>query len=502
MRLHLLFAILIFSVSLSASADNKQDYDLGHKNFYQVTKHISERYEEKVDFADLFEHSWKSLESVLPVTNEQLVAAVPVDAPSKELQIIYGQRIQSALELVSRQLPAGATPTVSDLWNRSINGLVIALKDPYSQYLPPIENRELQRVLSGKPDEAHQFFGVGIHVDWDTQSDMGILVITPLQGSPAYENGIMPHDIIVGVNGKPLSELEGSYYDKLQEAIDLIKGEKDTEVNLTVKRLGTPEPLEFTLKRAPINSEVHIMREMLDEDEGIGYIRLSSFYQHSSEDVLDAMRYLKTLGMKKLVFDLRYNPGGYLDQAVKIADIFLPKGELITYTYGRESPYKEFRDAITSRDGFSDIPMVILINEAAASASEVVTGALKDNHRAVVIGKKSFGKGSVQEVFPLDGDAGLRLTVAKYYTPSGKCIHNLGIEPDIHVDRITYEKAKEIEEKDYEHVSRLDRMFDRDPQLKAAYEYLVGDKTIADLRSAYQTPKEETEDTGEVQEKG
>lgn len=495
MRLNLWTAMLLLTAGLSASADNKQDYDLGHKNFYQVTKQISERYEEKVDFAHLFENSWKSLETILPVTNERLVAVVPVDAPSKELQIIYSQRIQTALELVSRQQPEEATPTVRDLWNRSINGLVIALEDPYSQYLPPIEHQELQRVLSGEPDESHQFYGVGIHVDWDTQSDLGVLVITPLQGSPAYENGIQPSDIITGVNGKPLSELEGAYADKLQEAIDLIKGEKDTPVTLTVKREGAPELLEFTLKRAPINSEVHIMREMLDDESGIGYIRLSSFYQHSSQDVRDALRYLKTLGMNKLIFDMRYNPGGYLDQAVKIADIFLPKGELITYTYGRESPYKEFRDQITSRDGFSDLPMVILINEASASASEVVTGALKDNHRAVVVGKKSFGKGSVQEVFPLEGDAGLRLTVAKYYTPSGKCIHNLGIEPDIHADRITFEKAKEITEKDYDHVSRLDRQFERDPQLKVAYEYLIGDKSIADLRSSAQTQKaEETEE--------
>ncbi len=491
MRLTVWITVLLVAASQLADASNKQDYDLGHKNFYQVTKHINDRYEEKVDFAQLFKNAWVSLETILPVTNERLVASVPVDWPSKELQVEYSQRIQSALELVSRQQPEEATPTVRDLWNRSINGLVIALEDPYSQYLPPVEHQELQRVLSGVPDEAKQFYGVGIHVDWDTQTDLGILVISPLKGSPAFENGIRPHDIITGVNGEPLSELEGSYTDKRDVAIDMIKGEKDTEVTLTIKRMGVPEPLEFTLKRAPINSEVHIMREMLDEDQGIGYIRLSSFYQSSSKEVREALIYLKTLGMNKLIFDMRYNPGGYLDQAVKIADIFLPKGELITYTYGRESPYKEFRDTRTSQDGFSDLQMVILINEASASASEVVTGALKDNHRAVVVGKKSFGKGSVQEVFPLEGDAGLRLTVAKYYTPSGKCIHNLGIEPDIHVDRITFEKAKELTEKEYDHISRLERQFESDPQLKAAYEYLVGEKTIADFRAA--EPAAETE---------
>ncbi|MBI1390714.1 MAG: PDZ domain-containing protein [bacterium] len=489
MKRLILFMAVIGAASLSARADNKQDYDLGFHNFYRVSEYIVNKYEDNVDLAYLFEQAWKGVDTILPATAESrggssVEASAPILSSSREIQGYYADKIQETLKTASRETPEGVTPTVRDLWNRAINGLVFALHDPYSQYLPPKEHEELQRVLSGAQDEAAQFYGVGINVDWDTQGDRGVLVITPLPGSPADVNGVHPRDVIVAVNGDPLSKLEGTYADKLQTAIDMIKGEKDTQVTLTLMRPGAPEPIDVTLTRAPINSDLHIMREIIDSEKKVGYVRLSSFYADANKDVRDALRYLNTEGMQYLIFDLRYNPGGYLDQAVKIADLFLEKGDLITYTYGRESPYREFRDQVTSKEGFADLPMVILVNEASASASEVVTGALRDNHRAVVVGKTSFGKGSVQEVFPLEGDAGLRLTVAKYYTPSGKCIHELGINPDIEVDRITLEQAEEIAKKDYHHVSRLQRMFERDPQLQAAYEYLIGERKLADGRQA------------------
>lgn len=472
---------LLFVLTASVQANNYEDFRLGQENFRQVTKYIDERYENVVDFAELYESAWKSLAPILPVTSERLLAAAPVQASSRELHSHYAQKIEEALALSSRNHPEEATPTVSDLWNRSINGLVFGLHDQYSQYLPPIEKQELDRALSGAHDESRQFFGVGIHVEWDTENDLGILVVTPVKGSPAYKSGIQPQDVIIGVDGKPLTELEGTFADKLQTAVDLIKGEKDTEVTLTVKRGGSPEPIEYTLVRAPINPDFHFMQEMLDTENGIGYIYLESFYADCSKDVRDALRYLKTQGMEKVIFDLRSNPGGYLDQAVKIAELFLDKGDLITYTYGRSSPYKEYRRRESNIDGFSDIPMAILLNEASASASEVVTGALSDNHRAVVVGKKSFGKGSVQELFNLKAGAGLRLTTAKYYTPSGKCIHELGIEPDLEVERITMEEYEELRDKDYSHVSRMERKFEIDPQLRAAHEYLIGKRTLADL---------------------
>jgi len=176
---------------------------------------------------------------------------------------------------------------------------------------------------------------------------------------------------------------------------------------------------------------------------------------------------------------------------VKVAEIFLKKDSLITYTYGRTSPHKYFYSENTGDEGFTDIPMVVLVHQWSASASEVVTGALKDNKRAVIVGKKSFGKGSVQEVFNLKEGAGLRLTVAHYYTPSGVCIHEIGIQPDLDVDPITEEEFKKIKDKDYTHVSRLERRFDWDYQVKAAYQLLRGEITV----DSYKNKKASGENT-------
>lgn len=469
----LLVAILV----LLSWANSAQDMAIGQSNFFRISELIKDRYEkDEIDFASLYKEAWSSVVEVLPATPETIARAETIHSTSDEIKNLYVNQIESSIIDTAKKQVEDATPTVKDLWNSAMSGLVGGLGDPYSQYLPPVEHEELQRVLSGKPDESRQFYGVGISVEWDTQDDLGVLVISPLPDTPAERNGIQSGDIIIGVEGEMFKNWKGSYSEKLQRAIEKIKGEKDTEVKLTIKKANSPEPVDVVLKRAPINPDQQLFKEMLDDE--IGRIRLSSFYERAAPDVLEALRYLKMAGMKKLVFDLRYDPGGYLDQAVKVADIFLEKGELITYTEGRASPRTDFYDETTGSDGFTDVPMVILLNKWSASASEVVTGALKDNDRAVVIGKKSFGKGSVQEVFNLPGGAGLRLTVAKYYTPSGKCIHELGIEPDIEVDPISEEDYEKIKDKEYSHVPRLERMFDYDPQLKAACQYLNGELSL------------------------
>ncbi|RJP33999.1 MAG: S41 family peptidase [Candidatus Omnitrophota bacterium] len=470
------FFIIAILVLLSW-ANSSYDYSIGRKNFRHVTELIAQRYEKERDVAALYEKAWDSLVEILPATGELIAAGSSVPSESKAIQGFYVDRIESVITLTARKQTDDATPTVRDLWNQAMNGMVGALDDPYSQYLPPKLNEELQRVLSGKPDESRQFYGVGISVEWDTLGDEGVLVISPLPDTPAERSGIRSGDIIIGVEGDMFKTWQGTVSDKLQKAIDKIKGEKDTEVKLTIKKTNSPEPLEVRLKRAPINPDVQIFKEKLDDE--IGRIRLYSFYENAANDVLDAMRYLKMEGMKKLIFDLRSDPGGYLDQAVHVADIFLEKGKLITYTEGRKSPRTDFIDEVTGADGFAEIPMIILMNEWSASASEVVTGALKDNGRAVVIGKKSFGKGSVQEVFGLAGGAGLRLTVAKYYTPSGVCIHEKGIEPHMEVSSVTEEEYNDkYKEKDYNHVPRLERLFDLDPQLKAAVQYFRGELSL------------------------
>lgn len=463
-------------------AGNQQlDMARGQHNFLKVTSFVTDRFEKEVDLADLYESAWLNLERGLPDPALISTATYSIYATSREILSLYAAKIEDVLKETAKRRTDDATPSIQNLWNRATNGLVAALNDPYSQYLPVEEHEELQRVLSGKPDEAKQFYGVGISIDWDTESDEGLLVISPLPGTPAERNGIHAGDIILAVDGDWLKDWEGTVADKRDKAVEKIRGEQGSSVILMIRKPDLPEPVPVTLTREPINPDQHIMKEMLDND--IGYLRLTNFYADSVNDILEAVRYLKMEGMKQLIFDLRYNPGGYLDQAVYIADLFMKKGDLITFTFGRKSPERHFIDQRTSDDGFSSIPMVVLVNQWSASASEVVTGALKDNKRATVIGEKTFGKGSVQEVFPLEGGAGLRLTVAHYYTPSGVCIHEEGIMPDIEVTGLTYDALETIQKKSYHNVSRIERLFDSDPQMKVAWEFLNGEISLANQKT-------------------
>jgi carboxyl-terminal processing protease len=481
MKFRSLFLVFLLSANLlsisSAWSQNSREFLRGYGNFTDVINHIVERYDDEVDVNSLIEGAWVSVKAVLPDASAALFAAnIAPHATSQEAREHYTKLIEDSIIHVARSQNRDATPTVTDYWNAASAGLVNALEDSYSQFLPPQDRRELEQHLSGETDESERLYGVGISVDWDTESNRGLLVIAPLLGSPADRAGIRAGDLIISVDGKSLEQLNGSIADRQDKAISMVRGEEGAEVTLTIERQGLPEPIEYTLARAPINERQHVLREMLDDE--VGYIRLVSFYANASRDLRDAMRYLRTEGMQKLILDLRYNPGGYLDQAVKVADLFLPRGELITYTKGRNSELREFRDNSNDSDGFLDIPLVILMNKYSASASEVVTGALKDNHRAIVIGQTSFGKGSVQEVFGLRSGAGLRLTVARYYTPSGVCIHEEGIEPDIEVGMPTEEDIENIPD-DLSGYSRLERRL-FDPQLRAAYRFHKGEVTIAD----------------------
>jgi carboxyl-terminal processing protease len=489
-----LYILLCITILQSSNAQSNpiRENAIGLRNFSEVFSRIHQRFEREVDEANLFASAWSSL-NIKGATmlqdmmtsnssvNSILAATVSINASTRDKRDFYVSQIEKTLTLVSRVQPEDATPSLREMWTWTTNGLVGALEDPYSQFLPPKDHEMLIAGLSGQPDETRQFYGVGISVEWDTKTDQGVLVIAPLPGTPAERNGVHAGDIIIGVDNEDLREWEGTYAEKLEKAIDLITGEKGTTVKLKLKKYNSPEPVEISVERAPINPDLQIAREMLDEENKIGRITLSQFYLNAHRDVLEAVRYLKLEGMKKLILDLRYNPGGYLDEAIKVADVFLPKGKLITYTEGREYPKREYFDETTSEEGFSDIPLVILLNEHSASASEVVTGALKDNGRATVVGMTSFGKGSVQEIFELLDGAGLRLTVGHYYTPSGVCIHNIGIKPDIEVDRIKDpEQIEELRNKDFANYSRLERFMELDPQLKTAIRFLRGEITIAD----------------------
>lgn len=514
-RLARLSVLLVFALA-NTSYGADEGFDAGFQNFRLVLKHMRERYEDPdFDQKEVLISALQGLNAATESatvdnaadgeveaatgTDEVEASSASIDSGTEqyaslsehELLVAIDQSIRSSVQSPGEIVDA-TPPSSTDLWNATISGLVNGLHDPYSQYLPPVKLDELNDFLSGEARPEDIFYGVGIHVDWDHVGDRGVMVLSPIPDGPAFVNDIRMGDVIIGVDEEPVPT-DGIAEEDLQSAIDMIKGPENSEVRLTIFREGVPIPLEKTLKRAPVNSNQQIIRYMLDDGSNIGYVRLVTFNQHCARDVEEALEWLYSMGMKKLIFDLRFNPGGYLDQAVMVADLFLSEGQLITYTQGRsEESRQDFIDQRNSQHGFESTPMVIILNEYSASASEVVTGALKDSGRCDVVGATSFGKGSVQEVFPLRADAALRLTVAKYYTPADRCIHEVGIDPDYEVSSYLHAPTEDLEPGDGEgeadveqptptptpspskvYDSRISRTFDRDAQLKKAYEVLV-----------------------------
>jgi carboxyl-terminal processing protease len=277
--------------------------------------------------------------------------------------------------------------------------------DPHSAYIPASEFREMNDPLMGS------FEGIGIEFNMITDT---VVVISPISGGPSERAGIMAGDRIIAVEGDPIAGVRKS----TNEVVSLLKGKKDTEVNITVLRRGVPEPLLFVIVRDKIPSYSLDIAYMPAED--IGYIRLNKFAATTHQEFVTALEQLKSQGMEKLILDLRGNTGGFLDAAINIADEFLVSQQLIVYTDGRKRP-RNFAFA-RRQGGFETQPLVILIDEWSASASEIVAGAVQDNDRGLIIGRRSFGKGLVQEQVQLGDGSALRLTVARYYTPSGRSI--------------------------------------------------------------------------------
>ena len=304
-----------------------------------------------------------------------------------------------------------------ELVEGAISGMLRTL-DPHSSYLDPDAYKELQVETKGS------FGGIGIEI---TVRDGVLTVVSPLEGTPAYELGIQAGDQILRVDGEPTKEMT------LMEAVKKMRGPKGTNVVLTIMRGEFTKPQDFVITRATI--AIRSVRSNTLEP-GYGYIRLSQFQSSTARDLRKEITELEkeNKSLKGLILDLRNNPGGLLDQAVKVSDEFLNEG-LIVYTGGRlKSQDMRFEAHMNTRP--HSYPIVVLVNEGSASAAEIVAGALQDHKRAVVVGVKTFGKGSVQTVMPLRNGAALRLTTALYYTPSGRSIQAKGIEPDIVVERV------------------------------------------------------------------
>jgi len=310
-----------------------------------------------------------------------------------------------------------------DLIYGGIKGMLETL-DPHSSFLSPDIFKEMQVETQGS------FGGLGIEI---TVKDRQLTVVAPIEGTPADRAGLHPGDRIVKIDGNPTKDMT------LIEAVKKLRGPKGTSVTLTILREESPGPFELTLVREVI--EVKSVRAK-DLGDGIAYIRIASFQERTGKDLLKAIEQFQKNGISALVLDLRNDPGGLLNQAVQVSDLFLDKGQLIVYTEGRIKN-QDLRFSAEHGAQVPKVPMVVLVNGGSASASEIVAGAMQDWKRALVLGTKTFGKGSVQTVIPLSDGSGLRLTTAKYYTPKGRSIHGTGIVPDIIVEvpRPTLAKA-------------------------------------------------------------
>jgi carboxyl-terminal processing protease len=301
------------------------------------------------------------------------------------------------------------------LIEQALNGMLAGL-DPHSAYMDASQFRDMQVQTQGK------FGGLGIEVT----EDQGLIrVISPIDDTPASHAGIKAGDLITALDGKTVEGLP------LSNAVDEMRGDPGSKITLTIKRQGVDTPIEVTLERQIIHIQVVKSRM---EPHDIGYIRLTQFTENADAGIREAIASLKKQdggNLRALILDLRNNPGGLLDQAVAVAGDFVNHGEIVS-TRGRHADDSQRWDA-KGDDLVPNVPMVVLINNGSASSSEIVSGALQDHHRAVLLGERSFGKGSVQTVIPLPGGGAMRLTTARYYTPSGRSIQDLGIAPDVSV---------------------------------------------------------------------
>ena len=300
----------------------------------------------------------------------------------------------------------------SDAMDAAINGVLQSL-DPYSAYMSPESFIEMETETSGK------FGGLGIEVGME----FGVVkVITPMDGSPAEREGVKAGDYIVKINE---TQVQGK---TLLEAVELMRGPVGSSLEITVRRKGVKKALVFKIVREII--EVKSVKSKII-DENVGYIRLTSFNENSSKQIKDKIKNFKRNKINKYVLDLRNNPGGLLSQAVKISDFFLNNGEIVSTKSRKSSENRKY--FAKKGDIINGETLIVLINYGSASASEIVAGALKEHKRAIVIGENSYGKGSVQSIIPLKNKGAIRLTISKYYLPSGKSISGTGIVPDIEV---------------------------------------------------------------------
>ncbi len=328
------------------------------------------------------------------------------------------------LDLIERNYVEEVDP--EKLTNSAIDGMLKTL-DPYSTYLSPERYRELEIGTSG------EFGGVGMEVS----EENGVLtVITPIEGSPAEKAGIKPRDQIIEIEGKSTQGMV------VQEAVRILRGPSGTPVKITIRREGEKEPRVITLIRDKIVVK-SVKPELLEN--GIGYVKLAQFQDRTSQELTEAISGLEAQNggeLRGLILDLRNNPGGLLTEAIDVVDEFIDSGLIVSVRGRTQDQTREYY--ATKNGSFQTFPVVVIVNDGSASASEVVAEALQDSKRAVILGTKTFGKGSVQTIIKLEDGSGLKLTTAKFYAPSGRSINEVGVTPDIKVEN-SEDRDKQLE---------------------------------------------------------
>ncbi|SPE60489.1 Carboxy-terminal-processing protease [Verrucomicrobia bacterium] len=373
------------------------------------------------------------------------------------------------MEKVRQDYVDGQNLTYQDLVYGALKGMLNTL-DPHSEFMDPEKYKELQNDTEGA------FGGLGIVV---SMKDNFVTVVAPMEDTPGFKAGILSGDRIVKIDGVSTERLQS-----IEDAVKKLRGEPGTEVTITIFRPSSSQTKDYKLTRSTINvdmvKDINRKKQFPLSENKIGYVRLVQFGEKTSDDLEVALQKLKHEGMQALVLDLRGNPGGLLEQAVDVCSKFLPKGELVVTTEARNRNQNSVHRAMGRGDELQKMPIVVLVNLGSASASEIVAGCLQDLKRAIILGEKTFGKGSVQSILPLSDGSALRLTTAKYYTPSHKVIHEEGITPDIVVP-MDEEDARAIQVQwtpgGLESLDPTERervLTAHDPQLERALDLLKG----------------------------
>ncbi|MFQ4145404.1 carboxyl-terminal processing protease CtpC [Chlorogloeopsis sp. ULAP02] len=406
------------AIASQATPDNKVKIDC-QGNRYSIFTNTSQP-RASVQSAQLAQPiPFQQFKPIQTISNSRLLKRSPKELIDEVWQIIYRQYVDSSFNRVNWQ--AVRREYLSKSYNskqeayKSIREMLKKLNDPYTRFMDPQEFKNLQTETSG------ELTGIGIQIGLDDKTKQ-LIVIAPIEDTPAFKVGILAKDIILNINGKSTQGMD------TDQAVSLIRGEPGTKVNLTILRNGQQK--KFTITRARI--EIHPVEFSQKQSPvgNIGYIRLKQFSANAAKEVQDAIQNLESKQVTGYILDLRNNPGGLFSSSVEITRMWLNKGAIVSMIDRQGEVERE----VANGRALTNKPLVILVDQGSASASEIVSGALQDNKRAVLVGSKTFGKGLVQSVRSLDDGSGVTVTIAKYHTPSGRDINKQGILPDIAVN--------------------------------------------------------------------